>query len=135
MPSGSTMATIAQRGRLIAGVDQGKYLAGYRDPQTGELRGSDIDLVHTIARAILADLPYRGGDEVAVLVNRLFEDDWKARAAEAKKPERAFETATRPARSARSATSRPCSTCAARPTASSPSGLRSSPTATTPSAR
>jgi polar amino acid transport system substrate-binding protein len=55
MPSGSTMATIAQRGRLIAGVDQGKYLAGYRDPQTGELRGSDIDLVHTIARAILGD--------------------------------------------------------------------------------
>ena len=36
--------------------------------------------------------------EVAVLVNRLFEDDWKTRAAEAKKPERAFETATRPAR-------------------------------------
>lgn len=55
MPSGSTMATIAQRGRLIAGVDQGKYLAGYRDPQTGQLRGSDIDLVHDIARAILGD--------------------------------------------------------------------------------
>jgi polar amino acid transport system substrate-binding protein len=55
MPSGSTMATIAQRGRLIAGVDQGKYLAGYRDPQTGELRGSDIDLAHGIARAILGD--------------------------------------------------------------------------------
>ena len=44
-----------QRGRLIAGVDQGKYLAGYRDPQTGELRGSDIDIVHTIAQAILGD--------------------------------------------------------------------------------
>jgi polar amino acid transport system substrate-binding protein len=55
MPSGSTMAAIAQRGRLIAGVDQGKYLAGYRDPQTGQLRGSDIDLVHSIARAILGD--------------------------------------------------------------------------------
>jgi polar amino acid transport system substrate-binding protein len=40
---------------LIAGVDQGKYLAGYRDPQTGELRGSDIDLAHAIARAILGD--------------------------------------------------------------------------------
>ena len=46
---------IAERGRLIAGVDQGKYLAGYRDPQTGELRGSDIDIVHTIAQAILGD--------------------------------------------------------------------------------
>ena len=55
MPPGSTMATIAQRGRLIAGVDQGKYLAGYRDPQTGELRGSDVDLAHAIARAILGD--------------------------------------------------------------------------------
>lgn len=55
MPPGSTMAAIAQRGRLIAGVDQGKYLAGYRDPQTGELRGSDIDIVHTIAGAILGD--------------------------------------------------------------------------------
>jgi polar amino acid transport system substrate-binding protein len=55
MPAGSTMARIAERGRLIAGVDQGKYLAGYRDPQTGELRGSDIDIVHTIAQAILGD--------------------------------------------------------------------------------
>ena len=36
--------------------------------------------------------------EVAALVNRLFDEDWKERAAEAKKPERAFETATRPAR-------------------------------------
>jgi polar amino acid transport system substrate-binding protein len=55
MPAGSTMARIAERGRLIAGVDQGKYLAGYRDPQTGELRGSDIDIVHTIAQAVLGD--------------------------------------------------------------------------------
>ena len=36
--------------------------------------------------------------EVAALVERLFEEDWKERAAEAKKPERAFETATRPSR-------------------------------------
>ena len=36
--------------------------------------------------------------EVAALVDRLFEQDWKERAAEAKKPERAFETATRPSR-------------------------------------
>jgi polar amino acid transport system substrate-binding protein len=49
------MAAIAARGRLIAGVDQGKYLAGYRDPQTGELRGADIDLAHSIAAAILGD--------------------------------------------------------------------------------
>ena len=35
--------------------------------------------------------------EVAALVNRLFDEDWKERAL-AKKPERAFETAPRPAR-------------------------------------
>jgi polar amino acid transport system substrate-binding protein len=55
LPAGSTMAKIAARGRLIAGVDQGKYLAGYRDPQTGELVGADIDIVHSIAAAILGD--------------------------------------------------------------------------------
>jgi polar amino acid transport system substrate-binding protein len=55
LPAGSTMAKIAARGRLIAGVDQGKYLAGYRDPQTGELVGADIDIVHSIASAILGD--------------------------------------------------------------------------------
>jgi polar amino acid transport system substrate-binding protein len=55
MPAGSTMATIADRGRLIAGVDQGKFLAGYRDPLTGTLRGSDIDIVRRIAAAIFGD--------------------------------------------------------------------------------
>ncbi|MGH3792654.1 MAG: glutamate ABC transporter substrate-binding protein, partial [Pseudonocardiaceae bacterium] len=55
MPAGSTMARIAARGRLIAGVDQGKYRVGYRNPITGELEGSDIDLVHTIAAAIFGD--------------------------------------------------------------------------------
>jgi polar amino acid transport system substrate-binding protein len=55
MPAGSTMAAIAARGRLIAGVDQGKYLAGYRDPQTGDLRGSDIEVARSIAAAIFGD--------------------------------------------------------------------------------
>ena len=55
MPSGSTMAAIAARGRLIAGVDQGKYLVGYRDPRTGELQGSDIDIVRLLAAAILGN--------------------------------------------------------------------------------
>lgn len=36
--------------------------------------------------------------EVAALVDRLFEQDWKERAVEEKKPERAFETAPRPSR-------------------------------------
>ena len=55
MPAGSTMAKIAARGRLIAGVDQGKYLVGYRNPITGQLEGSDIDIVRTIATAIFGD--------------------------------------------------------------------------------
>jgi polar amino acid transport system substrate-binding protein len=55
MPAGSTMAAIAARGRLIAGVDQGKFNLGYRDPLTGQLRGADIDLVRQIAAAILGD--------------------------------------------------------------------------------
>jgi polar amino acid transport system substrate-binding protein len=54
-PPGSTMAAIVARGRLIAGVDQGKYLAGYRNPATGDLQGSDIDLVHQIAAALFGD--------------------------------------------------------------------------------
>ncbi|MBV8996102.1 MAG: glutamate ABC transporter substrate-binding protein [Pseudonocardiales bacterium] len=55
MPRGSTMAAIAARGRLIAGVDQGKYRVGYRNPITGELEGSDIDIVRQIAAAIFGD--------------------------------------------------------------------------------
>jgi polar amino acid transport system substrate-binding protein len=55
MPAGSTMAVIAARGRLVAGVDQGKFLTGYRDPLTGNLSGSDIDIVRRIAAAIFGD--------------------------------------------------------------------------------
>lgn len=55
MPAGSTMAAIAARGRLVAGVDQSKYLVGYRNPITGELEGSDIDVVRKIAAAIFGD--------------------------------------------------------------------------------
>jgi len=36
--------------------------------------------------------------EVTALVDRMFEQDWKLRADDAKKPERVFETATRPSR-------------------------------------
>jgi len=36
--------------------------------------------------------------EVAALIDKLFEQDWKDRAIEEQKPERAFETATRPSR-------------------------------------
>ena len=55
MPPGSTMATIAERGRLIAGVDQDTYLFGFRNPATGQLEGFDIDIAREIARAIFGD--------------------------------------------------------------------------------
>lgn len=55
MPSGSTMARIAARGRLIAGVDQNSYRFGFRDPATGELTGFDVDVAREVARAIFGD--------------------------------------------------------------------------------
>ncbi len=55
MPAGSFMAKIAQRGYLIAGVDQNTYLWGYRDPATGQLGGFDIDMLREVSRAIFGD--------------------------------------------------------------------------------
>jgi polar amino acid transport system substrate-binding protein len=55
MPAGSTMAKIAERGSLIAGVDQDTYLFGFRNPATGQLEGFDIDIAREIARAIFGD--------------------------------------------------------------------------------
>ncbi|WP_235032242.1 glutamate ABC transporter substrate-binding protein [Actinacidiphila yanglinensis] len=52
MPSGSTMAAIVKRGRLIAGVDQNSYLFGYRNPLTGELDGFEIELLKRISTAL-----------------------------------------------------------------------------------
>ena len=55
MPPGSTMAAIAERGRLIVGVDQNTYLFGFRNPASGQLEGFDIDLAREIARHIFGD--------------------------------------------------------------------------------
>ncbi len=55
MPSGSAMAAIAERGRLIVGVDQNTDPFGFRDPGSGRLQGFDIDLAREIARAIFGD--------------------------------------------------------------------------------
>jgi polar amino acid transport system substrate-binding protein len=55
MPAGSTMAKIAQRGRLIVGADQNAYFLGYRDPATGQLAGFDIDIARELARAIFGN--------------------------------------------------------------------------------
>lgn len=55
MPPGSPMAAIAERGRLVVGVDQNTYLFGARNPATGQLEGFDIDVAREIARAIFGD--------------------------------------------------------------------------------
>lgn len=55
MPAGSTMATIVQRGHLVAGVDQNTYLFGYRDPFSGELSGFDVEIARRLAQAIFGD--------------------------------------------------------------------------------
>jgi polar amino acid transport system substrate-binding protein len=55
MRPGSTMAAIANRGRLIVGVDQNTSLFGKRNPSTGQLEGFDIDVAREIARAIFGD--------------------------------------------------------------------------------
>ncbi|MGA8114784.1 MAG: glutamate ABC transporter substrate-binding protein, partial [Actinocatenispora sp.] len=55
MPSGSTMARIAQRGRLVVGVDQNTYLFGFRDPATNKIQGFDVDMLREVSRAIFGD--------------------------------------------------------------------------------
>jgi polar amino acid transport system substrate-binding protein len=55
MPRGSTMAAIAERGRLIVGVDQNTELFGFRNPATAQLEGFDIDIAREMARAIFGD--------------------------------------------------------------------------------
>lgn len=55
MPSGSTMRTIQDRGRLIAGVSADTYLLGSRNPLNGKIEGFDIDMVKAITKAIFGD--------------------------------------------------------------------------------
>jgi polar amino acid transport system substrate-binding protein len=54
MPAGSYMATIYQRGYLVAGVDQNTLLWGYRNPE-GQLAGFDIEMVDHVAQAIFGE--------------------------------------------------------------------------------
>ena len=54
MPAGSAMARIAQRGFLIAGIDQDIHQFAFRDENL-RLEGFDIDVVRDIAEAIFGD--------------------------------------------------------------------------------
>lgn len=55
MPPGSAMAKIVTNGRVRVGVEQNTYLFGFRNPQTGQVEGFDIDLAREIARALFGD--------------------------------------------------------------------------------
>lgn len=54
MPAGSTMARIAQRGYLIAGINQDLHRLAFRDENL-RLEGFDIDVVRDIAEAIFGN--------------------------------------------------------------------------------
>ncbi len=55
LPSGSYMAAIKERGRLIAGVSADTFLLGSRNPLNGRIEGFDIDMVKQVAQAIFGD--------------------------------------------------------------------------------
>ena len=55
MPAGSTMASIAERGRLVVAVGTDTYLISFRNPETGQLEGFDIDIAGDIAEAIFGE--------------------------------------------------------------------------------
>lgn len=46
---------VAQRGRIIVGVDQSQYLLSFRDSNTGELDGFEVGIAREIARDIFGD--------------------------------------------------------------------------------
>ena len=55
LPSGSTMADIRKRGRLIAGVSADTYLLASRNPISGRVEGFDIDMVKAVTESIFGD--------------------------------------------------------------------------------
>jgi polar amino acid transport system substrate-binding protein len=55
MPSGSFMAQIERRGKLIAGVDQNTLLFAYFNPLHSQVEGFEIDILHEMAKAIFGN--------------------------------------------------------------------------------
>ncbi|GAA4678749.1 ABC transporter substrate-binding protein [Phytohabitans rumicis] len=47
-----TVAKILARGRLIVGVSQTTYMFGYREPDSGQIVGVDIDIAREISKAL-----------------------------------------------------------------------------------
>ncbi|WP_410785642.1 glutamate ABC transporter substrate-binding protein [Kribbella sp. C-35] len=52
MTPGTTMKTIQDRGRLIAGVSADSLHLGSRNPISGKIEGFDIDMIKAVAKAI-----------------------------------------------------------------------------------
>ncbi len=55
MPANTAMQKIQAAGVLKVGVDQNKYLFGYRNPGSGQIEGLDIDVAREMARAIFGN--------------------------------------------------------------------------------
>ena len=55
MASGSYLAAIQKRGRLIAGVSSDTLLLGSRNPLSGQIEGFDIEMLKAVSKAILGD--------------------------------------------------------------------------------
>ncbi|MDQ1536302.1 MAG: polar amino acid transport system substrate-binding protein, partial [Actinomycetota bacterium] len=53
--TGGQVATIKERGRLIAGVSSDTLLLGARNPLNGQIEGFDIDMLKAVSRAIFND--------------------------------------------------------------------------------
>ncbi|WP_443061011.1 glutamate ABC transporter substrate-binding protein [Streptomyces sp. NBC_00464] len=53
LAEGDAIKRIKERGKLIAGVDQNSFQWGFRNPESGNLEGFDIDLVRAVAEDIL----------------------------------------------------------------------------------
>ncbi|WP_157531437.1 MULTISPECIES: glutamate ABC transporter substrate-binding protein [unclassified Kitasatospora] len=53
--NGRKVQEIRARGTLVVGVDQNSYNWGFRNPQSGQLEGFDIELSRAIAKAVLGD--------------------------------------------------------------------------------
>jgi putative glutamine transport system substrate-binding protein len=51
--SGSYVETIKKRGKLVVGVKYDTYLFGYKDPQDGQVKGFEVDLMKELAKRML----------------------------------------------------------------------------------